>query len=390
VVGGGLYVVMAIAAGIAGDAIVAAFLLAALAAACNALSSAALAAKFPSSGGTYEYGYQLLSPLAGFAAGWLFLVSKIAAAGTVALGLADYLALVVPAIHPRLVATIAVVLFTALNLAGIRKSSRANLAIVTITLATLITFIILGFPEGRRSLELGRNDPRSLLQAAALLFFAFTGYARVATLGEEVADPQRTIPRAIIATVIISTILYVAVATVTLRVIDPVVLSGTRAPLAAAASIIGGSGLAIAVSAGAISAMFGVILSQLLGLSRMVLAMARRGDLPALLAHVDERRGVPDYAILLVGACATLLAATGALASLASTASCAILLYYLVANVAALRLSRDDRLVPRYVALTGAVACLALAASLPLRSIALTAAALVIGFALRALMRRQA
>jgi len=202
IVGAGIFVVLGVAAEVAGPALLVALLLAAVAASCNALSSAELAASFPQAGGTYEYGYRLLHPRAGFAAGWMFLVSKTAAASTVAQGLAGYLEALIPGLPARAVAVGAILLFTALNVFGIERSSRVNLAIVTVSIGSLVLFVAAG--AGAFRLEHLRpfapSGWRGVLEAAAILFFAYTGYARIATLGEEVRDPQRTIPRAIVIT----------------------------------------------------------------------------------------------------------------------------------------------------------------------------------------------
>lgn len=392
IVGAGIFVVTGVAAGIAGPAILAGLVLAGVAAAANALSSAELAAEMPQSGGSYEYGYRLLSPAAGFAAGWMFLASKIAAAGTVAIGLAAYLGTLLPGAPPRAVATGAIVLFTVLNAFGIRRSSVVNLAIVAVSLASLLLFAALAAPgfDAARLRPFAPFGPRSVLQAGALLFFAYTGYARIATLGEEVRDPRRTIPRATVITIAGAVLLYLAVAVAALGAVGAPALAASPAPLAAAARSFSGSAAATAVSVGAVTAMLGVILSQLLGLSRMVFAMARRGDLPAPLAAVDAHRGVPARAVVAVGAVAAIVAATGTLTGVASAAAFAILVYYGLANLAALRLPASAKRYPRAVAWTGLTGCALLATSLEPRVIAIGAVTLASGFALRAALRTEA
>ena len=201
-VGAGVFVSIGIAAGIAGPAVILAIVLAAIVATCNALSSAQLAASMPVSGGTYEYGYEYLSPWLGFTAGWMFLCAKTASAATAALGFSGYLlqalgvsGLVVP------VAVAAVAALTAIVLMGIRRSNRANIVIVSVTVFALAFFIVAGalsvllrgsqpwVPFFRGSAEGGGPWP-GVLEATALMFVAFTGYARIATLGEEMRDPR--------------------------------------------------------------------------------------------------------------------------------------------------------------------------------------------------------
>jgi APA family basic amino acid/polyamine antiporter len=384
--------VTGIAAGVAGPALIVSLLVAAVAATCNALSSAELAVHYPQSGGTYEYGYRLVHPWAGFCAGWMFLVSKLAAGGTVALGFGNYLARIAPALPPRASAVAATVLLTLVNLAGIRKAGKLNLAIVTATLLALTAFVVAGVPhvalENFRPFAPGGVG--SVLEGAALLFFAFTGYARLATLGEEVRDPERTIPRAIVATIVIAVALYVAVAVVAVGVVGADALAATTSPLHAAADATSSSISPWAVAIGAVTAMLGVLLSQILGISRMMLSMARRGDLPASLERVSTRHAVPGAGIVASGVIIATLALVGTVGAITATASFAILLYYTIANIAALRLAPERKRYPRFVAYLGIASCLALAASLPPATMATGAGLLALGFLVRALLQRSA
>jgi basic amino acid/polyamine antiporter, APA family len=389
IVGAGIFVVTGVAAGIAGPAFLVSLLIAGAVAAANALSSAQLAAEYPQSGGTYEYGYRLLHPWAGFVAGWLFLASKIAAAGTVAIGLGGYSEGLIPGLPPRAVAVGAVIVFTILNWFGIRRSSRANLAIVAVSLGTLLAFVVFTAP----SFDAANLRPfapagwRGTLRAAAILFFAYTGYARIATLGEEVSDPRHTIPRAVISTIGGAILLYTAVAVVAVGAVGATALD-TAAPLQVVATATGLSWLAVVISVGALTAMLGVILSQVLGLSRMVFAMARRGDLPAVFSHVHLKHGTPDRAVLAAGALAAIVAATGSLGAVAAAASFTILLYYGIANAAALRLPETARLYPAIVPVIGLVACAMLALSLSPETILVGMLILASGVVLRWIVRR--
>jgi basic amino acid/polyamine antiporter, APA family len=385
IVGAGIFVVTGVAAGIAGPAFLVGLLIAGIAATANALSSAQLAAEYPQSGGTYEYGYQVLTPWAGFTAGWLFLASKIAAAGTVGLGLGGYLAALLPGLSPRWVAVGAILLFTALNYVGIRRSSRVNLAIVAVSLGSLLLFVV----AGAGSFRVERLQPfapagwRAVLEAAAILFFAYTGYARIATLGEEVHDPRRTIPRAVLITIVGAILLYSAVALVAVGAAGSAALAASPAPLLVAAEQTGVAWLPLVLAVGGLTAMLGVILSQVLGLSRMVFAMSRRGDLPSSLALVNGRTGVPERAVLAVGAIAAIVAATGTLAGVAAAASFTILAYYWIANLAALRMPRSAKLFPDAVPLVGLVACTVLAVSLRPATMLTGLVVLAVGFAVR-------
>jgi len=391
IVGAGIFVVIGVAAGVAGAALLVSLALAGVAATANALSSAQLAAEYPQSGGTYEYGYRVLNPSAGFAAGWMFLSSKIAAAGTVALGLGAYLDTLLPIASPRIVAVGAILVFTILNYFGVRRSSRANLVIVAVSLGSLLLFTVVAAGSVRMN-NLGPFAPggiSSVLEAAAILFFAYTGYARIATLGEEVRDPRRTIPRAVIITMVSAMALYAAVAFVAVGSAGAARLASTAAPLRAAAEASGQQWLATVVSAGALTAMLGVILSQILGLSRMVFAMARRGDLPRLLDRVHPVHQVPHRAVLVTGIAAAIVAGTGTLRGVATAASFAILVYYGIANVAALRMPRAAKLYPDVVPVLGLTLCVILASSLAPRTIVIGCAILAGGLIARGLFKRQ-
>jgi basic amino acid/polyamine antiporter, APA family len=390
IVGAGIFVVTGVAAGVAGPAFLVGLLIAAIAATCNALSSAQLAAEYPQSGGTYEYGYRVLNPWAGFVAGWMFLSSKIAAAGTVALGLAGYLDALIPGLHPRALAVGAILTFTVLNYFGVRRSSRANLAIVAVSLGALLVFVVGGIAafDAANLRPFAPAGWRGAMEAAAILFFAYTGYARIATLAEEVHEPRRTIPRAIVITIAGAVLLYFAVAVVAVGAVGADALAATAAPLHVAAQAFPVPWLATAVAVGGVTAMLGVILSQLLGLSRMGFAMARRGDLPAWLEYVHPRYGVPGRAVLLIGAAAAIVAATGTLRGVASAASFTILLYYWIANLAALRMPSSRKLFPDAVPVVGLVACTVLAISLTPGVIAAGLLLLAAGVVLRLVVRR--
>jgi basic amino acid/polyamine antiporter, APA family len=389
IVGAGIFVVSGVAAGLAGPAFLLGLLLAAVVATANALSSAQLAAVYPQAGATYEYGYRLISPAAGYAAGWMFLSSKLAAAGTVALGLAGYLEVVLPGVPARAIAVTTVVVFTLLNYFGIRRTSRVNLAIVALSVGSLLLFVLIGIPAFRVE-NLRPFAPLGwggTLQSAAILFFAYTGYARIATLAEEVKEPERTIPRAISITIVGAVLLYLAVAAVAVGAIGATAMGDSAAPLRDAAGAFPQQWMVVVVSVGAVTAMAGVMLSQILGLSRMAFAMARRRDLPLFLAAVHPVHGVPGRAVLVIGLAAALIAATGTLRTVASAASFTILAYYFIANVAALRVAPGSKLVPDAVPWIGLVGSAALAVSLAPATILTGVLLLGAGFLLRSVVR---
>lgn len=385
IIGAGIFVVTGVAAGVAGPAFIVGLLIAGVAATCNALSSAELAARYPQAGGTYEYGYRLLHPLLGFSAGWMFLASKLAAGGTVALGFGGYFSRLVPAIPSRTAAVGAATLLTAANLFGIKKAGRLNTLIVSLTLLALIGFVVAGIP----SFEITNLQPFApsglfgIAESAALLFFAYTGYARIATLGEEVREPQQTIPRAVMITIVVSIVLYISVAVVAVGSVGSAALARSASPLEFAAGTFDLPGIALVVAIGATTAMLGVLLSQIVGISRMMFAMARRSDLPGILEHTSRKFAVPDFGIILSGIVIILLCFFGTLESVLSAAAFTILLYYLIANIAALKLSPAEKIYPKWVAWLGIVCCCGLALSLQARVIGYGLSLLAIGLVLR-------
>jgi basic amino acid/polyamine antiporter, APA family len=374
IVGTGIFVSIGIAAGIAGAWVILAILLAAGVAACNGLSSAQLAANHPVSGGTYEYGYRYLNPRLGFVAGWSFLLAKSASAATAALGFAGYVLHLGGGDLVRWqipLALAGVIVLTVLVLTGIRRSNQANIVIVGITLATLALFVLAGIPAIDWS-NFTRSDAgiafnlRDLLQATALMFVAYTGYGRIATLGEEVRDPQRTIPRAIITTLFVTMVLYVAVGFVGTGTIGAQALGTiaqeTAAPLEYAAQQFGTfAEVALIIAFGAVTAMLGVLLNLLLGLSRVLLAMGRRRDMPAITATLNTDGTTPTVAVIAIGALISGLVLIGDVKTTWSFSAFTVLIYYSLTNLSALQLSDEERLFPRWVSWVGLGACLFLA-----------------------------
>ncbi|NBC10366.1 MAG: amino acid permease [Planctomycetes bacterium] len=382
ILGTGVFVSLGIAAGVAGPAVVLAVVIAAVLAMCNGISSAQLAAAHPVSGGTYEYGYRYLHPNAGRVAGWMFLCAKSASAATAALGFAGYLVqMITPGEHADWstpLALLGIVVLTGIVLAGIRRTNAVNLLIVGLTVGTLIFFIIgVGVNlEGEGvmavsnfgGLENWENDRGqtfwpALLHGSALVFVAFTGYGRVATLGEEITDPRKSIPIAVVLTVLVSAALYFGVAFVAVAEVGAYNFSAYategHAPLERIArGIVPWWRYVLAI--GAITAMVGVLLNLILGLSRVALAMGRRRDLPGVFAKINDAGTTPVPAVLLVAAIIFGLAAVGSVAFAWSFSATTVLIYYALTNLAALRLPPEDRRFPRLISVAGLIGCLGL------------------------------
>ena len=376
ILGTGIFVSIGIAAGIAGPSVLLAVALASLVATLNGLSSAQLAANHPVSGGTYEYGYRYLDPALGFTAGWMFLCAKSASAATAALGFAGYLLLALGYDQTwlRVAAGLAIVaVLTAIVAGGMSRSNRTNAVIVSVTLAGLAAFIIAGLPAALESgsepfrpfFPAGDGGLAALLHATALMFVAYTGYGRIATLGEEIREPARNIPRAIIATLVVTLLLYVSVVAVAIGVAGSDTLGDATASAAAPLEVIArGMGMpwmGWLVGIAAVTAMAGVLLNLLLGLSRVLLAMGRRGDMPRAVARVDERTGSPRVAVIAIGCLIGGLVLLGDVRTTWSFSAFTVLVYYSLTNLAALRLSAGERLFPRWIPMCGLFACLGLA-----------------------------
>lgn len=379
ILGTGVFVSLGIATGVVGSGIVFAVALAALVATMNGLSSAQLAAAHPVSGGTYEYGHQFVHPAVGFTAGWMFLAAKSASAATAALGCAGYLLHTLgyaDDVTMRIVlALVIVALLTALVAGGVQRSNRANMAIVALTLVTLIAFVVFGWMSvdnaliaeriGPRTWLAALDTPKALLHGTALMFVAYTGYGRIATLSEEVRDPARTIPRAIIATLVVSMLLYLAVSATAVAVVGADAFAASThaaaAPLEVVARTFSHPQVAWLVATGAVTAMAGVLLNLLLGLSRVLLAMARRGEMPAAFDEISEVTSSPTRAVWAVGGFIAALVLIGDIKTTWSFSALTVLVYYGTTNLAALRLPDEARRYPQWVAATGLVSCVGLA-----------------------------
>lgn len=377
-IGAGVFAAFAPAARAAGAGLLIGLAIAAAVAYCNATSSARLAALYPESGGTYVYGQRRLGPFWGYLAGWSFVVGKTASCAAMALTFASYAA---PG-HLRLAGALAVIALTALTLTGVQKSAWATRVIIAIVLAVLAAVVITCFVGGTPTTANLQPFPGSgvhgILQAGGLLFFAFAGYARIATLGEEVREPARTIPRAITIALAITVVVYALVALAALSTLGPTPLGSSDAPLRAA--VVAGSAdwLGPAVQIGGAVAALGSLLALLLGVSRTTFAMARDRHLPGLLAQVG-RAGIPQRAGVAVGAVVLVLVLCTDLRSAIGFSSFGVLVYYGVANASAFTLTTAERRPPRWLPVVGVLGCAALAASLPATSALTALGVLVVG-----------
>jgi basic amino acid/polyamine antiporter, APA family len=392
-IGAGVFAAFGPAARAAGAGVLAALLLAAVVAYCNAVASAQLAARYPESGGSYVYGRRRLGEWWGFLAGWGFVVGKTASCGAMALTFAAY---AVPG-HPlaqRLVGVAAVLALAGLNYRGVSKTaalSRLLVCLSLIALAVLVGAVWTGRHDAGQWAFPGAGGVHGLLQAAGLLFFAFAGYARIATMGEEVRDPGRTIPRAIPLALGIAVAVYAVVGVSALAAAGPAGLARTGAPLAAAVHAAGAGSVAPVVRIGGALASLGALLALIAGIGRTGLAMARNQDLPRWLAAVHPRFRVPHRAELALACVVSVLVLSADLRGVIGFSSFGVLVYYAIANAAAFTQPVEDRRWPRGLNVLGLLGCLVLVISLPVASVLAGLVMFAVGLAGRALaLRRRA
>ncbi|MEO3939806.1 APC family permease [Paenarthrobacter nicotinovorans] len=390
-IGAGVFAAFTPAAAAAGSGLLIGLIVAAFVAFCNATSSAQLAARYPTSGGTYVYGRERLGAWPGFLAGWGFIIGKTASAAAMAMTFAAYAA---PQGWERPVAIAAVVLLTAVNYHGVTRTAGLTRVLVIAVLAALaiaVTAVWGGSgPDFGDFLGEGllAEGWYGILQSAGLLFFAFAGYARIATMGEEVREPQRTIPRAIGIALGITILIYAVIAVTLLAVLGPSGVAGTPTPLADA---VGAGTLAWAepvVRIGAAVASLGALLALVAGLGRTSLAMARKHDLPHWLSAVHPKYKVPHRAEVTLAVVICLIIAVADLRGAIGFSSFGVLLYYLVANIAAYTQPKEDRRYPKFLQVAGAIACVVLVATLPPLSAGLGVLMFLAGIAYRLIRLR--
>ena len=387
-VGAGVFAVFAPAAQVAGTALLIGLLLAAIVAFANATSSAQLAAIHPKAGGTYVYGREEIGEWWGFAAGWCFVIGKTASSAAMALTFAAYLS--PGGWTQRLIAIAAVLALASINYRGVTRTAQATRLIVAFVLSVLIAFAVMNVGTGGTHVLTDlriENNPLGIFQAAGLLFFAFAGYARIATMGEEVREPERTIPRAIIIALGIALLTFVVVGLTLIDRLGTEALAASKRPVFDAASSIDPSGiLPWVVTIAAAMACLGALLNLMTGIGRTSLAMARESDLPTWLNATHPKYKVPHRAEVILAVLVCLLVLAGDLREVISFSSFGVLLYYAVANLAALRQTRGRRY-PKALQVLGIILCLALVATLTWQVLVVGVLVLLVGLLGRLLFR---
>lgn len=389
-IGAGIFASFAPAAAAAGAGLLLGLAIAAVVAYCNASSSAQLAAQYPTSGGTYVYGRERLGDWAGFLAGWGFVIGKTASCAAMALTFAAYAA---PTGWQKPTAVAAILALAAVNYFGVTRTAALTRVIVVFVLLVLAVVVVAGLSgtaASHATLGAGLFDRGGygILQSAGLLFFAFAGYARIATMGEEVKNPTRSIPKAILTALALTLIVYVLIAVTVLLTIGPTRLATSAAPLVDVVTSSSWSWAAPLVRIGAAAAALGALLALVAGVGRTSLAMARNRDLPTWLSAVHPVHKVPHHAEIALAVIVSILVLTVDLRGAIGFSSFGVLLYYFIANVSAFTQDRQNRRYPKPVQIVGALGCLVLVATLPPTSIGIGAGVLAIGILGRLIVLR--
>jgi basic amino acid/polyamine antiporter, APA family len=361
IIGGGIFVITGIVAGYAGSALVVSMAIAAVIALFTALSFTELSTWQPVEGSAYEYTRQLVSPFAGFLSGWMWVVSNTFGGAAVSLGFAFYLSAAVPSLPVNVVAAVVCLAFTALNFFGVRGSALLNNVFVAVKLTVLGFFVVFGlFFFKTDNFAPFMPFSASVFFGAYFIFFAYGGFARATIVAEEVKDARRNVPRAVLLSLGISTVVYILVGVIAVGLVGGGGLANSSSPLASAIGVSGSSLAVQIVSVGGLVATASVLLTAILGVSRMTFSMSRRSDLPKALSKVHKLYCTPYVSVWVVGAAMTLLVLFADLTSVVAISTFALLFWYIFANLSAFRLKVENRLYPRFLPLVGLATCLVL------------------------------
>ena len=380
--GAGVFFVWSSAWEIAGEKIFIALFLAGLVACLNAASVYQLASNVSRAGGVYSYSREYLPSGFSFLAGFAFIFGKIASIAAIALIVQTY---IFPGSY---IASIAVLTLTALNLLGINRTAQMAAVIATATTAFLLFSIVAGFTNGFDASEFRVNMlwpsmDTSILSAASLIFFAFAGYARVATLGDEVRDPKKNIPKAIAISLAAVLVIYLLIAVVVVGVIntgnEPMQSAVFESLLFVSAPWFS----PVLIDAVVVAASLGSMLALLAGVSRTAATMAEDSELPRVFAKRNGF-GAPWLAEVLIAAGAVVLIETREYTFwVIAFSSFSVLLYYAIGHLSVLAQPKDQRRQPRFIAIAGLVLCLVLLLSVPGPAVALSSATLLLAIVLR-------
>ncbi|MCX6767581.1 MAG: APC family permease [Candidatus Micrarchaeota archaeon] len=400
IVGAGIYALIGKAAGISGDAVWLSFLVSAIVAAFTGLSYAELSSMYSKAGSSYTYIRQAFkNDLLAFLAGWLIVFELVFGASAVSLALAGYAASIIN-FNGLAIAAAAIIVFSAINLAGIRESKYSNNAMAVIEVGGLVFVIILGFLFGARAPALTAFDFGAVAQAAGLVFFAYLGFEAIAVESEETRLPRKTIPRAILLALGLCAVLYVLTAVAALRLLPPDALASSPAPLRDAVVGVIGEGNATWLALVAVISAASTILACLVTSSRLLYGIAEQHSLPRFVAEVNNRFRTPHYAVLLAGAASLAFLAFGGIEEIASVTNLGALIAFIMVNASVIKLrlaeprAKREFKIPLSVknipvtAVLGVIASAWLALQFSAKTVAAAAAILAVGVAVYWLAKR--
>jgi len=369
IIGAGIFVITGIASQTAGPAVIFSIIISGIIAALTGISVSQLVKAFPKEGGEYEYGYKTLSPFLAFLSGWIWCLNKIVIDSVIALGFATYVSLFLP-LQIQIIAVAIIVIVTIINYFGLRATGNLINLLVIIKISILIFFILLGifYVKLNNFLPFSPHGVTGIFQASAIMFFAYVGFIRPVYVVEEVKEPKKNVPKGIFLGLIVSAMIYFIVTFVAIGLVGPKVLGSTDSPLALAISTTNFSQAVSIIVFGAIIATFSVLLGDVLGLSRMIFAMGRRGDYPKWFGHIEKFSQTPRRAVISAGLIIGIPTLIFDLRSLVQVASFLILVYFAFVNLSAIKLKKNLR---RFsiISIIGIIGTLILAFSLSISSI---------------------
>ena len=354
IIGAGIYVLLGAATAYAGPLVWLAFLMAALLSALTGLSYAELSSMFPSAAGEYEYTRRALPEWIAFVVGWTMIVGLVVAAATVSIGFGRYVGFFVN-VDPRAAALVLLMTVSLVATAGIKQSARITVGLSVVQVGGLVLVVAIGLPHIGDVDLFGGADPAGVFSAAALVFFAFIGFDEVITLAEETKDPTRTVPRALLLALGLSTLLYVAVAVAAVSVLGSAALATSSRPLAEVMAHVLGARGATVVAVIAVLTTTNTTLLALTAGSRVIYGMAKAGAMPPALAKVHRRRGTPMHATMIAVLVAGAFAAVGDFTVIAAVTDFAVYIVFLAVNATVIILRRTRPELPRPFAVPGAI-----------------------------------
>jgi APA family basic amino acid/polyamine antiporter len=340
IIGAGIFVIIGIAAGKAGPAIVVSIFISAVIAIFTGLSFSEIAQHISKEGGVYEYARESFNPSAGFIGGTMWTFSNMIAISAVSLSTGSYINSLFH-LHLNLIifGIPVIIIFAILNMIGIKSSAKTLSVLVGINIAILVIFVVSGlfYFKAADFTNFAPHGFTGIMEGSALIFFAFTGFSRITTIGDEVKNPEKNIPKAIIISIIISSALYAVVAIIAIGLIPASRLSAASAPLSAAIAVLHNPYLLVIIAVGGITATAGVVLTGILGTSRVLYAMGRDKEIPGTFGKIDKF-GTPVYSILLSMAISLLFVYFIGFSTIIEASNVSVLIAYSIIDVSAVML----------------------------------------------------